>query len=110
MTKIGKGSRKTLADRMKEEPTMGERRPSGGGGSIAIANVSAQNGDKPPEIPEEIQAMMIITGVSATWVLNMWRVEGPIGKRSGVSARNDFEEWRTVINSLAPSPFIGDLT
>jgi hypothetical protein len=27
-----------------------------------------------------------------------------------VSARNDFEEWRTVINSLAPSPFIGGMT
>lgn len=110
MTKIGKGSRKTLADRMREEPTMGSSKPFRGGGSIAIANVSTQNGDKPPEIPEEIQAMMIVTGVSATWVLNMWRVEGPNGKRSGVSARNDFEEWRTVINSLAPSPFIGDLT
>ena len=109
MTKISKGTRKTLQEAMRDNRDLTERSFKGGGG-VAISTVSRVNGDQPPEIPENIQAMMIMAGVSATWVLNMWRVENAAGKKSGVSARNDFEEWRTVINSLAPSPFIGDLT
>ena len=102
MKKLPAGRKTTLADKMFDNTDLAEKRAAGGSMSVVRANE-----DGVPELSDAIQALMIVAGVEARWVVNHWIVIGPNGKRSGCSGRNDFEEWQAVLNNMAPNPFKG---
>jgi hypothetical protein len=99
MRKIAVGTKKTLAEVMAQNNDMGSQqnfdRPF-----VEPATASSA-GFAQPEIPPECSALLIMSGATAKWNINHFLVVSKTGKRSGVSAHADFEEWRDVLNNLA---------
>ena len=50
---------------------------------------------------EAIEALMIMNGVKAKWVINYFVVSNKIGINTGVSGRNDYAEWENAMKVLA---------
>lgn len=101
-SKIRKGTltKQTLAqvmagyDDLSETPNKNYDRPV-----ILEATASSDPGSE-PRVPDECTALLIMAGATAKWNMNYFLVmKGD--KRTGVSARGDFEEWRTALSTLA---------
>lgn len=65
------------------------------------ANHIEQNGPTGTEgaLPEWASAMLIMNGCRAKWAVNYWVIsKGSV--ESGISGRNNFDEWVSVINDV----------
>jgi hypothetical protein len=77
----------------------------------------ASHGREVPTLSDAVQALLIMNGLQAQFVINYWRVtrrkepgQFPVGVHvrpglkyrfsTGVSAGGDFAEWQTAINSF----------
>lgn len=56
------------------------------------------------ELGEAITALLIISGCTRQYDMNYWKVQcRATGKVTGISNRNDFEEWRREIMAICDS-------
>jgi len=81
---------------------------------------TVSSGTTAPKISDAVQALLIMNGCQAQWVINYWRItrrkepgQAPLGVKmrpgqkwrieTGASAEAPFSEWQSVLKS-----FIGD--
>lgn len=99
MAKIKSGTIKTLAEVMAQNTDLA---PQANWNRAVVGDPTASSlGSDAPVLDEPITALLIMAGAEARWAFNYWLITNRAGKRSGVSAAGDFEEWRTVLNDMA---------
>ncbi len=54
-----------------------------------------------PELDHAFTALLIMYGCKARWVINYWKITNKYGVETGVSARNDGDEWQSVLSGIA---------
>jgi len=87
-----------------------------------LAAPPVSTGSPAPVLSDDVQALLIMNGCCAQWVINYWRItrrvepgQLPIGMRlrpgqkyrvtTGASAEAPFSEWQSVLKS-----FVGEAT
>lgn len=68
---------------------------------VVLEPSPASRGTSVPVLPEWATAMMIMHGIKARWVINYWLVSNKYGAESGVSSRDNYDEWESVIKNMA---------
>ncbi len=53
-----------------------------------------------PQLHEELEALMIMEGLTGRWCVNYWRLENKYGAIAHVSGKNDWDEWQNAIEHL----------
>lgn len=83
-----------------------------------LPSAAVSKGTNEPQISEAAQALLIMYGCQAQWVINYWRItrrnepgQAPVGVRvkpghryrieTGVGGEGSFEEWQEALRNFA---------
>ena len=65
-----------------------------------ILSATPASGGNEGDLPDWADALLIMNGCSAKYVINYWRVENKWGAVAHVSRFNNYDEWATSIKHL----------